>query len=180
MAGIAERAGVAVDTVYALFGKKAALIEALVEAAISQSDTPLPALQREFVARIRRCSRAADMLALYAQVVSVVHQELAPLVLVIQRAAQSEPTLDQLWQSIAARRAANMLLFADDLIATGDLRRGLTREALADIVWSTNAPEYYALLVTERGWPAARFEAWLSEAWCRLFLSAAALSAARL
>ncbi len=36
--------------------------------------------------------------------------------------------------------------------------------------WATNAPEFYLLLVEERGWPPEQFEAWLAELWTRLLL----------
>jgi hypothetical protein len=63
-----------------------------------------------------------------------------------------------------------MRLFARDLEATGKLRRDLSIDEVADIVWSMNSPEYYQLLVEERGWTIARFEEWLAEAWKRLLL----------
>jgi hypothetical protein len=34
-----------------------------------------------------------------------------------------------------------------------------------------NAAEYWALLVTGRGWTPERFGDWLADAWCRLLLS---------
>jgi hypothetical protein len=33
-----------------------------------------------------------------------------------------------------------------------------------------NSAEFYALLVDERGWSPGRFQQWLADAWCRLFL----------
>ena len=65
-----------------------------------------------------------------------------------------------------------MRLFAQDLAATGELRPGLDVDEVADVVWSLNSAEYYTLLVRERGWPPARFAAWLADTWCRLFLAA--------
>ena len=103
-----------------------------------------------------------------------VNSRLAPLHLVLRDAAAQAPELGELWAEIAARRAANMRLFAQDLAVTGELRPGLGVEEVADVVWSMNSSEYYTLLVRERGWPPARLGAWLGDAWCRLFLAAAA------
>jgi hypothetical protein len=36
-----------------------------------------------------------------------------------------------------------------------------------------NSPEYYLLLVEQRGWNPEALEQWLSEAWCRLLLEKA-------
>jgi hypothetical protein len=62
-----------------------------------------------------------------------------------------------------------MLLFAADLRASGDLRADLDDREVADIVWSTNAPEYY-LLLTARGWSTDRYVRLLEDLWCRLLL----------
>lgn len=40
----------------------------------------------------------------------------------------------------------------------------------ADVIWSTNSPEFFALLVHDRGWAPERFERWLAAAWKRLLL----------
>ena len=38
------------------------------------------------------------------------------------------------------------------------------------LVWVTNAPEFYLLLVEERGWSAERFTQRLTELWIRMLL----------
>jgi hypothetical protein len=63
-----------------------------------------------------------------------------------------------------------MRLLAKDLAETGDLRRDLTIDRVADILWSMNSPEYYLLLVEQRGWSLEEFEHWLADAWIRLLL----------
>jgi hypothetical protein len=40
----------------------------------------------------------------------------------------------------------------------------------ADIVWATNSPELYLLLVVQRGWSASAYEQFLVDAWTRLLL----------
>jgi len=75
---------------------------------------------------------------------------------------------------IAARRARNMRLVAQDLAGTGELRPGLDVEEIADVVWSMNSAEFYTLLIRERGWTPQRFAGWLADTWRRLFLTTAA------
>jgi hypothetical protein len=67
------------------------------------------------------------------------------------------------------RRAANMLLLAADLRATGDLRADLTDREVADLIWSTNSPDSW-LLLRSRGWSAQRYADLLEDLWCRLLL----------
>jgi hypothetical protein len=45
------------------------------------------------------------------------------------------------------------------------------RSDAADIIWATNAPELYQLLVTQRGWSPERYEHFLAETWRRLLLA---------
>ena len=100
-----------------------------------------------------------------------IHQRLAPLFRVLQEAAPLEAELNGLWQNIAQRRAKNMRLLAKDLAATGRLRADLSVTKVADIVWSMNSPEFYLLLVEQRGWSPAAYERWLGDAWMRLLLA---------
>jgi AcrR family transcriptional regulator len=170
MRAVAADAGVALDTVYAAVGRKPVLVRLLIETAISGTDTAVAAAERDYVQQIRAADNARDKLALYAAAVTRIHQRLAPLVSALRAAAPSHPELAALWTEIAGRRARNMRAFADDLLATNELRSDLNRERIADIIWSMNAPEYYTLLTHDRGWTPDQFQHWLTEAWTRLLL----------
>ena len=98
-----------------------------------------------------------------------IHSRLAPLLRIAQ--AASQPEIEEVWQRIAARRAKNMREFADDLASTGQLRPELSLDEVADVIWATNSPEFYCLLVEDRGWAPERFERWLADSWCRLLLA---------
>jgi len=69
------------------------------------------------------------------------------------------------------RRAANVRLFAADLLATGEAREDLTDGRVADIVRSLNAAEYWVLLVRERSWTPQGFADWLIDARTRFLLA---------
>ena len=43
-------------------------------------------------------------------------------------------------------------------------------EEAADIIWATNSPEVYALLVFQRGWTPEAYGTWLADTWERLLL----------
>ena len=170
MPAIAQAAGVALDTVYATVGKKPTLFRLLIETAISGRDKAVPAEERDYVHAIRAEPDAARKLQLYAAALRTIQPRLAPLFQVLQAAAPLDPDLKALWQEISQRRAANMRLLARELAATGRLRAGLSVPKVADIIWSMNSPEFYVLLVEQRGWSSEEFERWLAEAWIRLLL----------
>ena len=173
MPAIAEAAGVALDTVYASFGKKPALFRLLIELAISGAEEAVPAEERDYVRAIRSESDALKKLQIYAGAVRAIQERLAPLFEVLRAAAPLDAELAELWHVISQRRAQNMRLLAAELAGTGRLRADVSIDKAADILWSMNSPELFVLLVHERGWPSRDFEQWLGDAWVRLLLDAA-------
>ena len=169
MSAISERAGVALDTVYVLVGRKPALFRLLIETAISGADEAIPAAERDYVRAIRAEPSATGKLALYADALPAIQARLAPLVAVLQAAAAAEPELDQLWSEVSERRASNMRRLAAELAETGHLLVPL--EEAADVIWATNSPELYLLLVHQRGWAPERYRDWLLASWQRLLLT---------
>ncbi len=169
MAAIAERAGVALDTVYASVGRKPELARLLIESAISGTSQAVAAEERGYVQAIRAAPEAETKIAIYASAMRAIAGRLAPVLGIIQQAAPAEPDLAALWREIAERRAANMQRFVTDLAAVATLR--VDSGAAADIVWATNAPELYQLLVCQRGWTPERYENFLADTWQRLLLA---------
>jgi AcrR family transcriptional regulator len=169
MAAIAERASVALDTVYASVGRKPELARLLIETAISGRAHAIPADERDYVQAIRAAPDAKTKIEIYAAAMPLIAGRLAPLLGIIQQAAATEPELTSLWREISERRAVNMRRFAADLAAADALRVDLSEAA--DIIWATNAPELYQLLVGQRGWTPERYERFLADTWRRLLLA---------
>jgi len=168
MTAIAERAGVALDTVYASVGRKPELARLLIETAISGTDQVIPAAQRDYVRAIQAATDAETKIAIYAEALTAIAPRLAVVLSIIQQAAPAEPDLAALWAEIAERRAANMRLFVADLAAVTPLR--LDPGQAADIIWATNAAETYQLLVGQRGWSPSQYQSFLTDTWQRLLL----------
>jgi AcrR family transcriptional regulator len=168
---IAAHARVSLDTVYAVVGRKPALLRELVETAISGTAQAIPAEQRDYVTRIGLARTARDKITIYAHAITAIQQRMAPVFLALRDAASTDPDCAALWGGIAQRRAANMLRFAAELRSTGELRDDLIDQQVADIIWSMNAAEYWVLLVHERGWTPEAFADWLIDAWTRLLLT---------
>jgi AcrR family transcriptional regulator len=168
MTAIADRAGVALDTVYAAVGRKPELARLLVETAITGSDHAVPAEQRDYVRAIQAAPDAETKIALYAAAITEIAPRMALVRGIIEQAAAAEPELAALWTEIAERRAANMRLFVADLARVHPLR--LDPGEAADIVWATNSAEMYQLLVGQRGWTPRRYERFLADTWRRLLL----------
>jgi AcrR family transcriptional regulator len=170
VAAIATRAGVNVDTVYELVGRKPVLLRELIEQAISGADHAVIAEERNYVVAMRAEADPAKKLAIYAHAMRQIQARIAPLFLALRDASSTEPEARQIWQQISDRRAANMRKLVRDLRDAGGFRKVLSIDEAADIVWVTNSPEVYVMLTTERGWSPDRYERWLADAWCRLLL----------
>jgi AcrR family transcriptional regulator len=170
MAAIAARAGVALDTVYASVGRKPQLARLLIETAISGTTQAVSAEDRDYVQAILAAPDAETKIGIYASAMRMIAGRLAPVFAILQQAAATAPELTVLWREISERRAANMRRFVADLAAVAALRTDL--DEAADIVWATNAPEVYQLLVGQRGWTPERYERFLADTWRRVLLAA--------
>jgi len=143
----------------AAVGRKPELARLLVETAISGSTQAVAADERDYVQAIRAAQDAETKIEIYASAMRMIAGRLAPVLGIIQQAAGAEPELTSLWREISDRRAANMRRFAADLAAVGALRVDLGEAP--DIIWATNAPELYQLLVGQRGWsPTGTSASW--------------------
>lgn len=169
VAMVAEAAGVSVDTVYVSVGRKPQLAVAAVDMVLGSSDEPVPAEQRGYVQAVRAADGARRKLELYAAAVGDVVPRTAALLGALHRAGEVDEECARAWLAVSERRSANMLLLAADLRGTGELRADLTDREVADLVWSTNAHEYW-LLLHSRGWTPERYAVLLADLWCRLLL----------
>lgn len=172
IARIAERADVAVDTIYTSVGRKPALVLAVIDMVLGDADLPLPAEQRGYVQRIRAAAGAREKIAMYSGALAHLLPVVAPLQEALRDAGRKDPDCADTWARLLERRAGNMLLFAQDLRATGELRDDLDDQEVADVVWSTNSAEYYSLM-SRRGWSPQQFGTHLEDMWTRMLVDPA-------
>src|SRR5581483_4465821 len=105
-----------------------------------------------------RCSQAPDHLIFAAcQSWSEMRQALR------SRDRASPPAKRPGWSGSAraARRLKGQKPVVHGWAASGILRQGLKESDALDILWSLTGPDHYRLIVTERRWPAEKYEAWL-------------------
>lgn len=170
VADIAAAAGVNVDTVYRTVGRKPQLMLAVIDMALAGADEPLVAEQRDYVQAVLAATGARAKLTAYAEALGRVMPRVAPLFAALAQAAATDPGCAAVRDTIADRRAGNMRTLAADLRATGELRDDIDDAEVADLLWTTNAPEYYALGVA-RGWSATAYATRLGDLWVRTLLA---------
>jgi TetR/AcrR family transcriptional regulator of autoinduction and epiphytic fitness len=160
LTAIAAQSGVAVQTVYKIFGSKKALLSQLVDVTIAGDDEPVALPGRPFVADIRALSDARAKLARYAEHLCQTHARQAAVMLALASAASADPDAAAIWRKNLHERRQGMTMFAADLAATGQLRPDHTVESAADVLWLAMDVRNYDWLVRERGWTADQFQRW--------------------
>ena len=180
MAAIATKADVAVETIYRIFGSKAALFSAVVEAAVAggaaRADTPVEA--RPAIRAIIEEADPGRQVALYAATQPGIHRRSGPLLRALSVAAVSDPDLAVLWTGIEDARLAGQARFAGMLAERGVLRAGIDAERARDLVWALCSLAVYDALVVSRGWSEESYRDWLAAALVRELLPFEAVSTA--
>jgi TetR/AcrR family transcriptional regulator of autoinduction and epiphytic fitness len=160
LTAIATEAGVAIQTVYKVFGSKKALLSALVDVTVAGDDEPVPLAQRQFVEDIAALTDARAKLARYAQHLAQTHARQAQVMLALAGAATADPDAAAIWRKNLDERRHGMTMFAAELASTGQLRPDHTIDTVVDVLWLAMDVRNYDWLVRERGWSPERFQRW--------------------
>jgi AcrR family transcriptional regulator len=164
---IADAAGVAVQTVYFVFGTKAGLL-ANVERRMILGDAPVEKWRQRRRALMQQETDPQEVLALFVEVSTDIVSRISPFVAALGPALPSDP------QSVAERDRGRDEFFGvviDRLAALRALRAGLTPSRALDIIRVVNTVEAYADLTTRRGWTAVEWKRWLTNLLCAQLLA---------
>jgi AcrR family transcriptional regulator len=161
---VAAEAGVAVETVYRIFGMKAGLFRAVVDSLLAGGPTraEIPVADRPAIRAIHDEPDPARQITLYAATQPGIHRRAGPILRALRDARASDPELDRLWSDLERQRLAGQGRFIALLAVRGALRRGLTVDEATDILWTLCSLAVHDLLVRERGWTSGRYEIWLA------------------
>ncbi len=154
---IARGAKVALPTVYAVFGSKAAILSALVKSAGADAD--IRELARQAFAQpdpIRQIRAAA-------RVFRAIHEREADIEDLLWQAGGGDPDLAEAWRQSHRQQLSRQTELMTQIAGKTALKSALTVETATEILWALSSPEVYRLLVRERGWAPQRYEEWLAE-----------------
>jgi AcrR family transcriptional regulator len=168
---IADRASVAVQTIYFTFNNKRALLKELVDVSVAGDQEPIPTLERPWVREAIAAPDAAGQLRRHARGAREVYQRVGPVLEVVRSAAAADAYVASLWETNKQQRYAVQVELAKVLRTKPDYRGPSERRVLADILYSVLSPEMFFLLSTDRNWPLARCERWLADVLCRQLTS---------
>ena len=156
LGAVAADADVSVDTIYKAFRNKAGVLKPVFDVAVAGDNEPVSVPDREFVAAIQKEPDGRSKLRLYAEHLSTSMPRAAPVQLLAQAAAASDPEIEVVHRQTRTELLTATEAFAAHLYGGGYIEPGMTVEQARDILWTVNSPELYELLVLERGWTVAR------------------------
>jgi TetR/AcrR family transcriptional regulator, regulator of autoinduction and epiphytic fitness len=167
---IAQEAGVAPETIFAIFGNKRSILAALIDVSVGGDDQPVALLQRPGPQTVLEETDPVRQLQLFAEDISTILERVAPVFEIMRAAAKTEPDIAALLQNLLAERLRNLTVVAQRLAAHTALRAELTVAQAAETIWTMTSPEVFNLLTLDRGWSRARYVQWLSDTLIRLLL----------
>ncbi|WP_410573538.1 TetR/AcrR family transcriptional regulator [Amycolatopsis sp. cmx-4-61] len=160
---VADRAGVAVQTIYFTFGNKRVLLKELVDVAIAGDLAPVATLDRPWFREALAAPAAEAQLRLHVRGTRGILERVAPIVEMLRAAAAADPALAAQWDDDVDPRFAVHLEAARSLVTKPGVRAGMTAGHAADVLFGLLSPELYQVFVRDRGWPAERWEGWVGD-----------------
>jgi AcrR family transcriptional regulator len=154
---IASSAQVSAKTVEAVFGSKRGVLAALVD--------PLAAAgpPHDLVDRVRAATDPRQRLRLVAELSRRAYEASVPEFELMRGAAVIAPEIAAAAGQVESRRRGNQARLVAYLQERGSLRGDLSPEQATDIVGALTSYDVYRALVTERHWPADRYQDWLTD-----------------
>jgi AcrR family transcriptional regulator len=167
---IAQQAGVAPETVYAVFGSKRKILSHVMDVAIGGDDQPIGVLERPEPQAMFREKDQRQQLRMFALGIQRIMERAAPVFEVMRIAAKTEPDVAELLQRLLKERWQNMQILAQRVAANGPLRPGLSLTQATDTIWALTSAEVYLLLTADRRLTSEQYVEWLADTLIRLLL----------
>lgn len=161
---LAERAGVAVQTIYSTFGSKAGVAKALGELAVAESGI------HELTERLPSVHDPVEAIELIVRIRRRLREHAGETIAVLRSGAAIEPSLRSAWDEARRYRRAGQLFLMRRLEDQNALADGVDAARAADISGALTADEVADVLIDQCGWSYDAYEAWLIASLERLLL----------
>jgi AcrR family transcriptional regulator len=165
---IAELAGVARDTVHAVFGNKARILTALIDLRLVADSSAPRARELPEAQAIKNEHDQRTQIELFARFIARLSTNLRPVFEILRTASAVEPEAAGVFREMDRHRLDNMHIYADWIAARGPLRVS-TRRA-GEIMWTLASPDVGRMLCDELGWSQSEHANWLADTLGRTLL----------
>jgi Transcriptional regulator len=168
---IAAEAGVAAQTIYAIFKNKKKMLVSLMNVSPAtgvEDHTPMP--ERPSVQAVSQEHDQRRQLEMFAQVVAANLDQVAVISEIMADAAKTEPDFDRILQKLNKQRLEHMALAVQQIAANGPFRENMDERYARDTIWTLTSPEVFLLLTQGRGWSKEQYAQWLADMLMRILL----------
>lgn len=157
MKAIATEAGVSEKTMYLAFASKATLLRHVIQVAAQGDEAGIPLSQRpEWRALV--AGPVDEVFTRFAELNTALMTRTAAIIALGETAAETDPELAEHRDRAHAETRANLTTLAAELRRRGALRREVSEQHAADVIYALATDEgIYLRLTGECGWPPARY-----------------------
>jgi AcrR family transcriptional regulator len=153
---VAQKAGVAAATVYAVFGSKTGiLLEVLNSARFGES-------YQDLVREAFQTQDPRERIKFPARIARRIYESEHAVLDLLRGAGAVAPVLAKGESEGECMRYEAQQGMIQYLVQTRNLRAGLDEKRARDILWSLTSRDMYRMLVRDQGWTAEQFEDWLA------------------
>jgi AcrR family transcriptional regulator len=168
---IAEEAGVAAQTIYAIFKNKKKLFVSLMNVSPTTGmEDHTPMSERANVQTVGQEQDQRRQLQMFAEVVANNLNQVGEISEIMKDAAKMEPDFDRILQKLNKQRLEHMTLAVQQFAAHGPFRDRMDDAYARDTVWTLTSPEVFLLLTRDRGWSKEQYAEWLADMLTRALL----------
>ncbi|MGC4957329.1 TetR/AcrR family transcriptional regulator [Actinomadura citrea] len=157
---VADRAGVAVQTVYFVFGNKRTLFKDVVDSSVAGDVEPVATMDREWFRAACAAPTAAGQLRAHVRGTGEILGRVAPIVPMIAAAGATDPQIAAQWPDGPDPRYTVQHAAAEVLVGKPGARPGVSVAMAADVLFGLLSPQLYLLFVQDRGWSPDAWEEW--------------------
>jgi AcrR family transcriptional regulator len=168
MKDIAEAAGVARDTVHAVFGSKARVLTSLIDVSLVPDSSVANVTQRADAQGIRDEVDQRRQIELFAEFIAELSTGIRPIFEILRTASAVEPEMATVFAEMDRFRMTNMHTYAKWIAARGPLR--VTTKRAGEIIWTLASPDVGRMLCDELGWSQTQHARWLADTLVRTLL----------
>lgn len=156
---VASEAGVAVQTIYYVFGTKPQLLAAVLDASIAGDVEPVPIIERAWVDSLRAERDAATAVQLLVDESVPIVVRASPIYEVVRRAA-SDADVSILLEETRRKRRRDQRALITTLADAGHLSPEVSIDAATDAFYGLVNEEVLQLLTGDCGWDVDRYRRW--------------------
>lgn len=161
---VADRAGVAVQTIYFVFRNKPALLKELVDVTVAGDDRRLATMDRPWFDDVVHAADARTGLTALVAGSRAVLERVAAVDEMVRTATAAHPELRELWPQEEDPRYTVHAAAAEALLGKPGIRPGLSAGEAADVLYALLSPELFLVLTRDRAWTPDAWERWVDGA----------------